>query len=45
MGQVNIFYWPNDVVGKMQTCFQEHKVFSAFKSGAAKLWHDVCSFF
>lgn len=40
MGRVNIFYWPNDVVRKMQTCFQEHNFFSAFKSGAAKLWHE-----
>lgn len=45
MGKVNVFYWSNDVVGKMQTYFQEHKHFYAFKSGAAKLWHDVCCFF
>lgn len=25
MGRVNIFYWPNDVAGKMQTCFWAHK--------------------
>lgn len=45
MGRVNIFYQPNDVAGKMQTCFWAPKPFSEFETEAAKLWLDVCRFF
>lgn len=45
MGRVNIFYWPDDVAGKMQTCFWALKPFSEYETEAEKLGLDVCHFF
>lgn len=45
MGRVNIFYWPDDVVGKMQACFWAPKSFSESETETAKLWLDACHFF